>query len=58
MLVSEDAVSPSCSTSGFHVGHGPDDQGLFIGELIGAQAVVGLAGVEEGTTMETVSIKL
>ena len=41
----EDAGGPLLSTTGFHIGHGPYDFGLFIRKVLGTESDVGLTGI-------------
>ena len=41
----EDAGSPLLSMTGFHIGHGPYDFGLFIRKVFRTKSDVGLAGI-------------
>ena len=45
LFPTEDAGGPLLSTTGFHIGHGPYDFGLFIRKVFRTKSDVGLTGI-------------
>ena len=45
LFPTEDAGSPLLSTTGFHIGHGPYDFGLFIRKILRTESDVSLTGI-------------
>ena len=57
-LPTEYSGSPLFCLSGLYVGKGPDNLSLVIEEAVWTQTDIGLAGVEEGHSVGTISVKL
>ena len=53
----EDAGGPLLSVTGFHIGHGPYDFGLFICKVLGTELDAGLTGIQECYSFGAVSVK-